>query len=76
MNTQQHINLTFLSHKGFDTATLNGLQKALFWLKTADVDELLYGEGAGDSFDIMVGEMRRPMLIESVEKAIRDLKSS
>lgn len=76
MNTQQDINLTFLSHKGFDTTTLDGLQNALFWLKTADADELLYGEGTGDSFDIMVGEMRRPMLIESVEKAIRDLKVS
>ncbi|MBO5318928.1 MAG: hypothetical protein J6B01_03860 [Ruminococcus sp.] len=76
MNTQQDINLTFLSHKGFDTTTLNGLQKALFWLKTADADELMYGDGTGDSFDIMVGEMRRPMLIESVEKAIREVNLS
>lgn len=65
MSTQQDINLTFLLHKGFDTTTLNGLQKALFWLKTADAEELLYGDGIGDSFDIMVGEMRRIMLIES-----------
>lgn len=72
MNIQQDINLTFLSHKGFDTTTLDGLQKALFWLKTADADELMYGDGTGDSFDIMVGEMRRPMLIDSVEKAIRE----
>ncbi len=72
MSTQQDINLTFLSHKGFDTSTLEGLQKALFWLKTADADELMYGDGTGDSFDIMVGEMRRPMLIESVMQAIRE----
>lgn len=48
MSTQQDINLTFLSHKGFDTSTLEGLQKALFWLKTADADELMYGDGTGD----------------------------
>lgn len=72
MSTQQDINLTFLSHKEFDITTLDGLQKALFWLETADADELMYGDGTGDSFDIMVGEMRRPMLIESVEKAIRE----
>lgn len=71
MNIQHDINLTFLSRKEFDTTTFNGLQKTLFWLKTADADELMYGDGTGDSFDIMVGEMRRPMLIDSVEKAIR-----
>ncbi len=76
MSTQQDINLTFLSHKGFDTTMLNDLQKALFGLKTADVEELLHGDVTGDWFDIMVGEMRRPMLIESVEQAIRDLKVS
>lgn len=76
MNIQQDINLTFLSRKGFDTTTLKGLQKTLFWLKTADADELMYGDGTGDSFDIMVGEMRRPMLIESVMQAIRDAELS
>lgn len=76
MNTQQDINLTFLSRKGFDTTTLNGLQKTLFWLKTADADELMYSDGTGDSFDIMVGEMRRPMLIESVMQAIREAELS
>ena len=55
MNTQHDINLTFLSHKGFDTTTLDGLKKALFWLKTADADELMYGDGTGDSFNIIVG---------------------
>ncbi len=76
MNIQHDINLTFLSRKGFDTTTLNGLQKTLFWLKTADADELMYGDGIGDSFDIMVGEMRRPMLIESVMQAIREAELS
>lgn len=70
LNTQHSINLTFLHLKGFDTNTLTGLQAALNWLKTTDADCLMHGEGTGDPFDIMVGEMRRPMLINSVENAI------
>lgn len=70
MNTQHSINLTFLHLKGFDTNSLTGLNQALHWLKTADADCLMHGEGTGDPFDIMVGEMRRPMLINSVENAI------
>lgn len=73
MNTQRDINLTFLQSKGFDTDTLTGLRDALKWLKTADSDNLMYGEPSGDEFDIMVGEMRRPMLIASVEQAIAQL---
>ncbi len=73
MNTQQNINLTFISSKGFDVYTADGLNKALHWLKTADADNLMYGEPSGDEFDIMVGGMRRPMLIASVEQAIAQL---
>ena len=76
MNTQHSINLTFLHLKGFDTNTLKGLNKALHWLKTADADCLMHGEGTGDPFDIMVGEMRRPMLINSVEEAITAISSA
>ncbi|WP_303797286.1 hypothetical protein, partial [Ruminococcus flavefaciens] len=68
MHTQNSINLTFLNLKGFDTSTLIGLNAALHWLKTAEADCLMHGEGTGDPFDIMVGEMRRPMLIASVAK--------
>lgn len=73
MNTQQNINLTFISSKGFDVYTADGLNKALHWLKTADADNLMYGEPSGDEFDIMVGGMRRPMLIASVEQAIQEV---
>ena len=73
MNTQRDINLTFISSKGFDVYTTEGLNKVLHWLKTADADNLMYGEPSGDEFDIMVGEMRRPMLISSVEAAITEL---
>lgn len=60
---QHDINLTFLHLKGFDTNTITGLNQALTWLKNADADCLMHGEGTGDPFDIMVGEMRRSMLI-------------
>ena len=50
-----------------DISGLDGLNQALNWPKTADADNLMYGEPSGDEFDIMVGEMRRPMLIASVE---------
>lgn len=76
MNTQRDINLTFIASKGFDTSTLKGLNSALHWLKIADADNLMYGESSGDEFDIMVGEMRRPMLINSVEAAIAELSLS
>ena len=74
MNSQRDINLTFVESKGFDTYTKEGLTKALKWLKTADADNLMYGEPSGDEFDIMVGEMRRPMLISSVEHAITQIE--
>ena len=73
MSTQRDINLTFISSKGFDVFTVDGLNKALHWLQTADADNLMYGEPSGDEFVIMVGEMRRPMLIASVEQAIAQL---
>ena len=75
MNTQRDINLTFIASKGFDASSLTGLQDALKWLKTADDDNLMYGEPSGDEFDIMVGEMRRPMLIASVEQAIQEVNN-
>ena len=73
-HTQRDINLTFLQSKGFDTSSINSLQEALTWLQTTDADNLMYGEPTGDEFDIMVGEMRRPMLIDSVEKAIAEME--
>ena len=74
MHTQNSILLTFLNLKGFDTSTLTGLNVALHWFKTTEADCLMHGEGTGDPFDIMVGEMRRPMLIASVEEAITTLE--
>ena len=76
MNTQQDINLTFIASKGFDTESLEGLQRALVWLQTADADNLMYGEPSGNEFDIMVGEMRRPMLIASIKATKREVEIS
>ena len=75
MDTLHDINLTFLQQKGFKTTTIEGLNTALNWLKTTDADCLMHGEGTGDPFDIMVGEMRRTMLIASVEHAITQLEA-
>ena len=73
MPTQHDANLAFLQSKGFDTNSPESLKKALTWLRTTDGDNLMYGEPTGDEFDKIVGEMRRPMLIESVERAIKNL---
>ena len=73
-HNKHDINLTFLQQKGFKTSTIEDLNKALHWRKTTEADCLMHGEGTGDPFDIMVGEMRRPMLIASGEEAIREIE--
>lgn len=75
-HTQRDANLTFLHSKGFDTNSPESLKKALTWLRTTDGDNLMYGEPTGDDFDKMVSEMRGPMLIESVERAIKQMTLS
>ena len=69
-------NLDFITSKGFDIKLFGSLNEALQWVRTTFGDNLMYGEPTGDDFDKMVGEMRRPMLIESVERAIKNLSSS
>lgn len=59
MSLQHQAILEFISNKGFDADTAAGLKSDLKWLKTLDVDELLYDEPAG--------ELRRNMLIHSVQ---------
>lgn len=76
MSTQHDANLAFIASKGFDTNSPESLKKALAWLRTTDGDNLMYGEPTGDEFDKIVGEMRRPMLIESVERALKKLTLS
>lgn len=71
MPTLHDANLEFLTSKGFDIKSPDDLKKALHWLQVADGDDLMYGEPSGDDFDKMVGEMRRPMLIETVHRTIR-----
>lgn len=76
MSTQHDANLAFIASKGFDTNSPESLKKALAWLRTTDGDNLMYGEPTGDDFDKMFGEMRRPILIESVERALKKLTLS
>ena len=77
MSTQHETDLAFIiTSKGFDTSSPESLQKALTWLRTTDGDNLMYGEPTGDEFDKMVGEMRRPTLIESLERAIKQMTLS
>ena len=60
--------LAFLESKGFDNAHL---KDALEWIKTADPDDLMLGSGNHDEFDVTMGELRRPMLIESVKRLMK-----
>lgn len=62
--------VTFFESKGFDVKTSEGLKKALKWLRNTDEDNLMFGEPTDDPFDIEMGELRRPMLIASCEKAL------
>ena len=60
--------LVFLESKGFNTST--DLASALNWIRTADPDDLMLGDKTGESFDVTMGEFRRPMLMASVERLI------
>lgn len=61
------INLYFLKEeKGFDTDTVEGLEEARSWIRYANPDDLLIGEPKGDPFDIMIGSLRRGLLLQSV----------
>ena len=60
--------LVFLESKGFDK---DSLAAALDWIKTADPDDLMLGEGSHDGFDVQMGELRRPLLVASVERLIK-----
>ena len=71
MSLQHQANLEFISNKGFNADTAAGLKSALKWLKIVDGDELLYGEPAGDPF---AGELRRNMLIHSVQMELMKLR--
>ena len=67
-NEDDEMTLFFLKSKGFTEETL---PEAKEWIKTADPDDLMLGEGTGDPFDIMMGESRRPMLLKSVDRLIK-----
>ncbi len=68
---QHQANLQFIASKGFDVSSPEGLQAALEWVKTTDPDNLLYGEGTGDPFDVQMGTLRRGMLIETLSAELK-----
>ena len=59
--------LVFLESKGFKKTDLTS---ALDWIRTADPDDLMLGDRTGEDFDVTMGELRRLMLIASVERLI------
>lgn len=60
--------LVFLESKGFKRTDL---ASALNWIRTADPDDLMLGDKTGEYFDVTMGELRRPMLIASVERLMK-----
>ena len=63
----------FLKDKGFDPDTKEGLEKAKKWVKKANPDDLMLGEGTGDPFDVAMGSIRRGMLMRSIDEMIAAL---
>lgn len=72
MQSMHEPNLMFLRDKGRDVDTLAGLYATREWLKTAPTLALFYGDEKGhpDDAEIMIGEFRRSMLIDTVEQEI------
>lgn len=70
-DAEDEMTLVFLQSKGYGT---DRLAEAREWIKKADPDELMLGEGTGDPFDVTMGELRRPILLESVERLIKKNK--
>ena len=72
MQSMHEPNLMFLRDKGRDVDTLAGLYVTREWLKTAPTLAMFYGneQGQPDDAEIMIGELRRVMLIETVEQEI------
>ena len=63
--------LLFLSDKGMDVATKEGLEKARVWVWTTSPDNLLYGDPEGNPVDIMVGAARRERLMGTIALELR-----
>ena len=62
--------------KGKDVDTIPGLKKTREWVRTADPDDLMLGDPTGDSFDIMMGSVRRGMLLDAIDYRITKMKKN
>ena len=56
--------------------TVEDLEKAREWVSTTDPDNLMIGEPNGDSFDKMIGAIRRPMLLEAIDIKLNRMKAT
>ena len=62
--------------KGMRVDTVEDLEKAREWVRTTNPDNLMIGEPTGDSFDITIGAIRRPMLLAAIDIKLNQLKAS
>ena len=72
--TQHEMTLRFIASNGFDVTSSKELEKALEWISTTSGDELVCGS-TGYQFDIELGELRRPMLINAVKNELNKLSN-
>ena len=75
MITQHDMTLRFIASNGFDVTSDTDLYKALEWVKNSSGDNLVWGEPTGDPFDMALGELRRPMLIDALNTELQKLNN-
>ena len=76
--------IPFLEYEGLTSLdTVDGLKEALAWLNDAEPDDMFLtmasaeDDADGGLFDEMIGAMRRSMMMETVERLLREkLKES
>ena len=59
--------MVFERRKRFTHGYGGSLKKNRESLRTTDPDKVMIGEPNGDSFDRMIGAIRRPMLLEAID---------
>ena len=69
--TNSDANKDFFQAKGFDISTPDGLKGAKDWICSAGPNDMFYSEvpdEEADPVDLMMGEMRKVMLQDYLEK--------
>ena len=65
----------FLKEKGMDVDTIEGLNSARKWIRTTSPKNLLCGKPRGDGIDVLIGIIRREMLLEAVEYRLDQMRN-